>query len=721
MREAGAHRLARLRQGCGRPIPSCPRRALSVLSDVVGTLRLATFVVLGILMVAVLPFHPATENGAEDTMEGSDWCILTIDTLGSGHRETSLDLDSNDLPHVAYFDPANHDLKYARWTEGDWSIETVTGAGSVGWWPSIVVDSVDHAHISYHNSNTTDLMHAKWTGSNWSFQTVDSSGWTGVYSSIDLDSSDWPHVSYHNWTATTGALKYARWTGSEWAVEAVDSVSYVVYSTELDLDSSDRPHIAYQNDAAGDVMYARWTGSEWRTETVDSAGRVGDWLSFALDSLDRAHLAYSNLRNGEDLKYARWTGTDWSIETIESGSDARAMSIAVDSFNRPHISYAFSPDGYGVKLKYAWWTGSNWSIETVDSGGWGGRATSIALDSLNRPHISYWDSANDRLKYATRGPCPGASRNRPPFADAGGGYIGLEGSPLTLDASGSSDPEGDLLSYRWDVDGDGTWDTPWSPDPTATYVWGDDWTGTVRLEVSDGNIADTDEASVAVSNVAPAIDFAATYAVADVRLRVAGEKWHHVRMDLMWNGGVADTASVTRYPGSPDNQSAAIEGARLQLLGDFRITLNYKPADDPVNGQPNGATPVWVVITAPDGSEVWFQHTFNVHHPDTWTWTLDDFRPFLIGQEIMFEVTASDIGSDDLTVAWDFGDWSSAVAIFFNDGVGPDPTPSPEVNPITVTSATTHSFEVPGMYTVTLTLTDDDGGMAAVSFTLVVG
>lgn len=43
---------------------------------------------------------------------------------------------------------------------------------------------------------------------------------------------------------------------------------------------------------------------------------------------------------------------------------------------------------------------SEWSIQTVDSEGNVGYYTSIALDSSDRPHISYYDETNDDLKYA---------------------------------------------------------------------------------------------------------------------------------------------------------------------------------------------------------------------------------------------------------------------------------------------------------------------------------
>jgi hypothetical protein len=93
--------------------------------------------------------------------------------------------------------------------------------------------------------------------------------------------------------------------------------------------------------------------------------------------------------------------------------------------------------------------------------------------------------------------------NRSPVADANGPYIGTEGIPITFDASSSYDPDGDMLQYHWDFNNDGTWDTGWSSDPIASYTWSDEWSGTAMVEVSDGELTDTDTASVTVDNVPP--------------------------------------------------------------------------------------------------------------------------------------------------------------------------------------------------------------------------
>ncbi|MDP3298128.1 MAG: Ig-like domain-containing protein [Thermodesulfovibrionia bacterium] len=96
--------------------------------------------------------------------------------------------------------------------------------------------------------------------------------------------------------------------------------------------------------------------------------------------------------------------------------------------------------------------------------------------------------------------------NVPPVADAGGPYTTNEGSTITFDASGSTDPDGDALQYRWDFNNDGIWDTEWSNSSTASHTWNNDWSGMAKVEVKDGEFTASDTASVTVTNVPPVAD-----------------------------------------------------------------------------------------------------------------------------------------------------------------------------------------------------------------------
>jgi predicted extracellular nuclease len=97
--------------------------------------------------------------------------------------------------------------------------------------------------------------------------------------------------------------------------------------------------------------------------------------------------------------------------------------------------------------------------------------------------------------------------NRPPGVSAGGPYTVDEGGSVTLTASGS-DPDDDALTYAWDLDGDGTFETAGR---TATLTAGDGpGMRSVAVRVTDpaGETAD-DTATITINNVAPTATFSA--------------------------------------------------------------------------------------------------------------------------------------------------------------------------------------------------------------------
>ena len=124
-------------------------------------------------------------------------------------------------------------------------------------------------------------------------------------------------------------------------------------------------------------------------------------------------------------------------------------------------------------------------------------ARSLVYDPVH-VNAEFFDQASDHDPSVVR-----VRLNDPPSASANGPYSVDEGSSVTLTASGS-DPEGGALSYAWDLDNDGTFETPgqsvsFSPDdgPSTPIV-------TVRA-TDDVGLASTAQATVTVANVAPTV------------------------------------------------------------------------------------------------------------------------------------------------------------------------------------------------------------------------
>ncbi len=93
---------------------------------------------------------------------------------------------------------------------------------------------------------------------------------------------------------------------------------------------------------------------------------------------------------------------------------------------------------------------------------------------------------------------------QPPVADANGPYVGDEGSSITFNGSGSTDPNGVIVLYKWDLDDDGEFDD--GTGVTVPNIWYDDYSGAVSVKVTDEEGAsDIDTTTVTVNNVAPNI------------------------------------------------------------------------------------------------------------------------------------------------------------------------------------------------------------------------
>jgi PKD repeat protein/glucose/arabinose dehydrogenase len=94
--------------------------------------------------------------------------------------------------------------------------------------------------------------------------------------------------------------------------------------------------------------------------------------------------------------------------------------------------------------------------------------------------------------------------NQPPVAEATANPT-TGAAPLTVafDGTGSSDPDGDPLSYEWDLDGDGAYDDSTAAQPSYTYTATGSYTASLRVTDSPG-ASDTDSVTITAGNTPPA-------------------------------------------------------------------------------------------------------------------------------------------------------------------------------------------------------------------------
>ena len=254
--------------------------------------------------------------------------------------------------------------------------------------------------------------------------------------------------------------------------------------------------------------------------------------------------------------------------------------------------------------------------------------------------------------------------NLPPSITSFPPVSASEGAAGLLSAT-ASDSDGDPLQFRWDFGADGVWDTGWSPNSTASHVWGDDWTGAARVQVTDSSLNVTAETSVNILNVSPAVTNL-TIGLAKPECRGDDEHGDH--------GG------------------------------------DHKHADDECGDRDNDHDHEG--CGSEDGDHDNEEHDLDGEreHDDD-----DDHDGGSCGVTYVFNATAVDPGSDDLTFHWDFGDGTNSSHTYYNNGVSPDPHPSPGPTfPVNVTNVATHMYTTSGNFTVILNVTDDDGGIVTI-------
>jgi PKD repeat protein len=150
--------------------------------------------------------------------------------------------------------------------------------------------------------------------------------------------------------------------------------------------------------------------------------------------------------------------------------------------------------------------------------------------------------------------------NEPPAADPNGPYTGDEGSVVNFDGTGSTDPDGDPLSYAWDF-GDGSVGAGSNP----SHIYADNGTYNVCLTVTDtGELTDEGCTTAEIANVAPTVDIVS---VSPVLVAVSESV---VASGSFTDPGTADTHSAIW--GWGDGVSDSVDPATSPVPGNHAYT-----------------------------------------------------------------------------------------------------------------------------------------------------
>ncbi len=343
-----------------------------------------------------------------------------------------------------------------------------------------------------------------------------------------------------------------------------------------------------------------------------------------------------------------------------------------------------------------------------------GTTSNTLWDASTNPSSDLYDGSDSgvRMRVITTSCASpmqaGFGPNQAPVADAHGPYTTDEGTDVVLDGT-STDPDGDALTYAWDLDDDGLFDDATDEDPTFDLV-GDDGVFTVRLQVTDAyGETDVDETTVTVANVAPTVQ----------PLVQDGPKPENTAIQV--SGTATDPGWLDTFTATVDWGDGAGPQALAGVTENVRPDATFTFAASHTYGD-NGVFTVTVCVSDDDGGSDCESTNATITNvvptiaiDETGTILVNGVPVFVLeaGDNLSIPARSTDPGSDDLTLTWlwDDGSPSTSVVSLVNPPLA-DPFPSPSIQPRDVTLSASHSFAA-CLYDVGVHSRDDDGGQSA--------
>jgi len=171
-----------------------------------------------------------------------------------------------------------------------------------------------------------------------------------------------------------------------------------------------------------------------------------------------------------------------------------------------------------------------------------------------------------------------AIANVAPIAEAGGPYSGEMNVPIKLTGS-ATDPGNDVLTYQWDLDNDGIYETN-GQSPQVTFNAGGNHIVKLKVTDDDGGIG-TDNAQVSISNEPPV--------VSDIPSQTIDE------------GGSFTSISLDNYVTDPDNTDPEISW-RATGMNHLSVSIVNRVANVAVvNSEWSGNETITFTATDPGG------------------------------------------------------------------------------------------------------------------------
>jgi len=317
---------------------------VSVVSETVssGTISGSTFIDVNSESVPYISYYNYGTDKVKYATKAADvWSSEEVDSC-DGNNTIKIDIDTLGISHVAYnYD--NNDIVYANNSTGTW-VPVIVGSDGINGQVVLIIDSLNNPHVIYsaETAGIGYLKHAIKAGGLWSYDTIDTSP-SGNYKDMSVAMSSDGNINVSYIDDYIGELKFADGNTSSWTVTAAN-VSGASYTSTI-LDSTDTAHIVYKN-SSNEYEHLTNIDGSFVTYTIDSnVGSNFSYTSLDIDDSDNLHTIYES-DSGNQLRYAKmdttaWTG--WSSALISQtppGADNMGFALKIDEFNILHATYS---------------------------------------------------------------------------------------------------------------------------------------------------------------------------------------------------------------------------------------------------------------------------------------------------------------------------------------------------------------------------------------------
>lgn len=327
----------------------------------------------------------------------ASWIIEVVDENENTGFSTDVEADAEGRIYITYaskVDEDDYDLHLAVKSAGSWSTEQVATVGNAGRFNDLEIDSAGALHLAFTSETSGDLLYYTRSAGLWQTETVDTGSLGAEYPSLVIDEDDYPHIAYHDNFGQT--LEYATKTALGWSLETAYSIGNVGNYAALDLDSYQFARIAHQNADTGSLIYSRETLYGWVHEKVVAGPDTGNYPSMVVQQGTSPSISYRSNQNQPSLIYRIRDAGGWTVTNIDQSTLLpQLVDMAGDDFGYPRLAYLKRTDNF--RLNVAKRTAGGWEKREVASTGGYLMKPALSIESAGFSHLLYMASDTDAL------------------------------------------------------------------------------------------------------------------------------------------------------------------------------------------------------------------------------------------------------------------------------------------------------------------------------------